>query len=307
VQSHAGPSPAVALGEGEPPSLPSQLAGAVRVRALPPEAAAADRPRHADELPVVLELLPEPKLPWRGVLAVRLDCAVDDQGQHLSRASSALNVGARLRPSIDFQPWPGFAGRPYPTLQGLSEQVRVRLRKGEEPSKRLRELSGTILAEVQTEPEALMTVDKVLHSSGRTVKGDRGGLVRVVKAERADNGFLTLRVQVEPPPDVTPAALHGKGTATPLDGVPAPTPPAGGLTPYVAGPNGLNLLDDKGNLLPLVAVQAQGQVNGASLVWEYTLLSQPQPDRGEPDRLVFAGTRTVTIGIPFSLQNVPLP
>src|SRR5205823_3240337 len=92
----AGPGP-LTLADGRPRPLPTHVAGAVRVRALPPEAAAR-LPKAAEELPVVLQLLPEPKLQWRNVLAVRLERAVDDRGQHLARAPSAGTLGPRGRP-----------------------------------------------------------------------------------------------------------------------------------------------------------------------------------------------------------------
>jgi hypothetical protein len=288
---------ALTLADGQPRPLPTHVAGAVRVRALPP-GAAARLPKAAEELPVVLQLLPEPKLQWRNVLAVRLERAVDDQGQHLTRASSAGNIGPRGRPPVEVPTVRNSLDIPYQPLPAQAERVALRLKKGERPSKRLRELSGTILAQVQTEPESLITVDRLLQSSGRTVKGEQGGVIRVVKADRADSGAVTLHVQVENPPDVVPAGLR-RPTSAPPDAAPT--------SPYAAGHNGLNLLDDKGNPLPLLPLQTQVQANGATVVWDYTFLYQPQQDRGEPARLVFAGTRTVTVGIPFTLADVPLP
>jgi hypothetical protein len=302
MQAVPGTGPAsLALVEGKPQPQPSCSGGAVRVRALPPETPVAGLRKRAEELPVVLQVLPEPKLEWRGVLAVHLDRATDDQGQSLTRPGTALTA---LGPSPLVMA-PGAFWAPLPGRM-IPQEVAVRLRKGEKPSRSLRELSGTILAQVQAEPETLITVDRVLQSSGRTVKGDQGGLIRVVKAEKADNGVVTLHIQVENPPDVVPAGLRRTAPA-PLDAAPVPVPPAGGMSPYSAGHNGLNLLDGKGNPLPLLPLQTQVQSNGAAMLWDYTFLCQPQQDRGEPARLVFGGTRAVTIDIPFTLTDVPLP
>jgi hypothetical protein len=280
---------ALALADGKPQPFPAHVAGAVRLRALPPDTPVPGLRRRPDEVAVILQVLPEPKLEWRGVLAVSLDRATDDEGQALARAGVVTSPGAH-----GVAVPPGSFRAPPPTR--LTPQVvAVRLRKGDKPSRALRELVGTVLAQVQTEPEPLLTVDRVLQSAGRTVKGQWGGFLRLVRVDRADDGSVTLHVQVENPPDVVPAVLRAATAAA--DGPPAP----------LAGQNGLHLLDDKGNALPLVPLHVQAQSNGAAVVWEYTFLHQPRRDQGEPDRLVFAGTRTVTVDIPFTIADVPLP
>jgi hypothetical protein len=191
---------------------------------------------------------------------------------------------------------PAGSFRAPPPTRLTPQVVAVRLRKGDRPSGSLRELSGTVLAHVQTEPEALLTLDRVLQSSGRTVKGEQGGLLRLVKVDRVDDGSLMLHVQVEHPPDVVPAVLR----------LPSPIL-AEGTPAHTAGQNGLHLLDEKGNPLPLIPYQLQAHAEPGTMVWDYTFLYQPQRDRGEPDRLVFAGTRTVTVAMPFTLADVPLP
>jgi hypothetical protein len=286
----AGPA-ALALAAGKPQPLPAHFAGAVRLRALPPDTPVVGLRRRPDELTAVLQVLPEPKLEWRGVLAVQLGRATDDLGQALAQAGAAVTFpgpGGMVAPAGSFR-------APLPTRM-TPQLVAVRLRQGEKPSRSLRELSGTVLAQVQTEPEAVLTLDRVLRSSGRAVKGDQGGSLRLVKADRGDDGVVTLRVQVEHPPDVVPAVLR----------LPSPVL-AEGTPAHMAGQNGMHLLDEKGNPLPLIPYQCQAHSDGETMLWEYTFLYQPQRDHGEPDRLVFAGTRTVTVGIPFTLADVPLP
>ncbi len=46
---------------------------------------------------------------------------------------------------------------------------------------------------------------------------------------------------------------------------------------------------------------------GQMFVITYTFLCQPGKDQGQPAKLVYSGRKRVTIDIPFTLKDVPLP
>jgi hypothetical protein len=73
-----------------------------------------------------------------------------------------------------------------------------------------------------------------------------------------------------------------------------------------AGINGLTLQDDKGQALPLTVAEGQAHNDGNTILWEYKFTCKPQKDQGVPAKLVFNGTRTVTVDVPFTLKDVPL-
>jgi hypothetical protein len=64
------------------------------------------------------------------------------------------------------------------------------------------------------------------------------------------------------------------------------------------------MVDAGGTALPWVAA---GSHTNAARGTEYVLTCQPQKGQGEPAKLVYTVSQSVTIDIPFTLRNVPLP
>jgi hypothetical protein len=290
----------IVLSDGKRPPLPTYYAGAVRVRALPPEGPAAAVPRRSSEAAVVLEATPEPRLPWHGITGVHIDRALDDQGQHLARVweapapeVAALPPGALPVARLRVRGGMPMAG---PPTTGAQQQPVV-FKRGEKPSKVLKELSGTILAEVETEPEAILTVDKVLQAVGQTVRAKEGGWLRVTQAEKVEGATVLIRCELEVPPDVIPATLSPRSTGRGRR-------PAALGAPAATAVNGLQLLDEDGNPMPMYTRHTQGRVNGATLVWDCAFATG---GGAEPAKLVFVGSRVAPVAIPFTLTDVPLP
>jgi hypothetical protein len=90
-------------------------------------------------------------------------------------------------------------------------------------------------------------------------------------------------------------------------------PAIGVAGPGFAGPfNGVSVQDDKGNTLPIQAGPPQFRMvampgGGNMFVATTTFLCQPGKDQGQPAKLVYSGRKRVTIDIPFTLKDVPLP
>ncbi|HEY7158134.1 MAG TPA: HEAT repeat domain-containing protein [Gemmataceae bacterium] len=82
--------------------------------------------------------------------------------------------------------------------------------------------------------------------------------------------------------------------------------------PAFAGPvNGLSVQDAKGNTLavrmgPMQFRMVQG-AGGNVFVATYTLLCEPGKEQGEPAKVVYLGRKRVTVDVPFTLKDVPLP
>jgi hypothetical protein len=252
--------------------------------------------RHADELAVTLEAAPEPHLSWLGALSVHIDRAVDDAGQQLERAWTPVDTSPAIQNAAILM------RNRYPAATTATPQsLGVLFKKGEKPSRLLKELSGSVLAQVQTEAEPIITVDKVLQAAGQTFRGGEGGSIKVIEAGKMTNGLAMLRVQLEVPPEMTVAAMPARPRV-----LPAGARGAAGL-PLQGGINGLHLFDDKGNAVQMFQMRAQAMATPGGLLWDYTLAYQPAAGVGEPAKLVLAGCRTVTINIPFRLTDVPLP
>ena len=178
-------------------------------------------------------------------------------------------------------------------------QVPVRLKRNKSDSRKLQELSGTITVRVQTPLQPLITAENVLTATGRTFRGPHGGSLKVLDIQRQPNKQIKLQVRVEGPVwefNQLPGCLIG-----------------GGLMVQEANGAGadasqLSLQDARGQAYRLVKVDLRETLpNVSGLVQEFSLTYRPQREQGEPARLVFNGTRTATVDIPFTLRNVPLP
>jgi hypothetical protein len=290
---HTTPTGPVNLVDGKGQAPPTHYAGAVRVRALPPDSpGAAAVARHAGDLAVALEATPEPHLAWVGAVSVHVERAVDDAGQQLARCWSEGEPTLNQLP-VNVRVASRMPARPAMTAETLS----LAFKKGDSPSKLLKELSGSIVAQVQTEAEPLITVEKVLQAAGQTFRGSEGGSIKVLQAGNVQNGLTLIHVQVENPPDITVATLPARARLG-RGGAAVPT--------QVAGYNGLHLFDDKDNPIQMFPMRTQAAATPAGIVWDYTFAYQANAGTGEPAKLVFAGSRTVTISIPFTLTDVPL-
>ncbi len=335
----------ITLVDRKPEAVPTSDTTAIRVR-IEPSAAQPVRPAGRD-LFLVLQVSPEPRLRWQNYTTIRIDKAVDDQDQKLAQADSPVPGGVGIgvaRPGVV---------RPHIvrwTPPGMSPTVPVQLKKGDKESKSLKELSGTIAANLLTEVQECIAVEKVLEAAGKTVKGTEGGSIKVTdvvqEAARDGSELVTILFEPEPPAGVVPEHNpYAGGTpqvrpiplpvrppvpAGPAPAAPAPPPaappppPAGGAavgikvgvaiapvpgTMTFTGPfQGLALLDDKGNILPVKFLQQfKPGVPGGPATVTYQFTYHQEKDKPAPAKLVFQGRKSVTIDVPFTLKDVKLP
>jgi hypothetical protein len=283
----------ITLLDGKPQNLPTCYVGALRIRALPPSTQIPGVLAREGEALLALHVSPEPKLQLQNLVSVRIDKAIDDQEQSLTQMMAAANSGEDV-PAVGVPRPPVAAFRAMnPNLLARVQVGPLRLKKGAKEAKTLKELSGTLTAQIRTAPETMLKVDNLLKAVGQTIKGDRGGSIKILEATQEEGGPLKLRLEMVTPAGVAPAA--------------AASAPQQGNPVFTGGYNGLTLVDDKGQNLPLVPNQVQGRQMGDVVVYEYTFTSKPQQGSGEPAQLVFTGARTVTLDVAFNLKDVPLP
>ncbi len=316
----------IVLADGKFEKRPTDSATAVRVRATANPAqffGAAD-----GRLLLGLEATPEPRIVWQALVGVKVEKAVDDQGQELAQDADPNAV----RPSY---------GPQFP----------VYLKKGEKPTKSLKEVKGTVTAQVLTPPKPTITCDNILKAAGQTFKGADGGFIKVLEVKAGEKGGpVTVRFELEAPPNVIPpgqfGGVNGAFPAAPIKLLPLPAPPVpvpvdkqpaaaaalqlnfvaqaappqGQVQPAqlqvqfarvqigdFGGAPGITLEDAKGNAFRLTGSNVRSRFDGQKATTLYTLTFEPAKDQGEPAKLVFSGSRSVTIDIPFTLKDVPLP
>jgi hypothetical protein len=379
VWGGSAPAPGqITLVDGKAKELPTDASSAVRIRAL--DRSDFFTPAGTGQALIPLEVTPEPKIQWQQTVGVNVEKAVDDQGQKLTKVMEEDNVGGVALPGGGLAR-PGLViRRGPPVLAGAGafhQQVPVRLKKGEKEAKTLKELTGTITAQVLPPPERFLTVVNVMKAAGKTIKGEEGGSITIQDVKKAEDGTITITFEMDPPANIIPAGgsplpsgpagpgrfrefpapappgatipavpirpappkkeggapgrgaffgapapaapppaieivqevgpAPGKGVVVLNFAVAAPVPIDGGPAPVNFGLNqGISLLDEKGNALP-ANVHANYKRDGAKLVRQYVAMLPAQKDAKEPAKLVFEGRRTVTIDVPFTLKNVPLP
>jgi hypothetical protein len=322
--------------DGKAENLPTDAASAVRVRVL----AKADRfgAPQKDEIPFALQLSLEPRLQWRTVEKVTITKAVDDQKQELIQLadpSPAVPAPAPALRVVGFAP--GFIGGAVPlpapvNLGGalIHQDAPFRLRKGEKVSKSLTELTGTVSALILTEAAPIITAPDILKAAGKTFKGGDNGQLKVVEVSKDENGRITLRVELQAPADVVPAggpigrgAIRRLGRGVPVAVAPPPAPAGGAVPPggivaargaavfigagLVTSAGGLILLDDKGEAVKLVGVWrvVVGEV-GAVNTLQHVLTFQAEKGQ-EASKLIYSGRKVLSMEIPFTLKDAPLP
>jgi hypothetical protein len=260
----------IILKDGKEKALPTAYSGAVRIRVLDNPAQVVG-PAPQGEILLGLQVSLEPKIRWEQLVNVRIDKALDDQGQTLMPGMGDTpgvppgGVGFGGRVGGGFAPQPMIWNRGFGGYGNVHQIVPVRLRKGEKAAKSLKELSGAITAAVLAEPETLITADNILKAAGKTFKGKDGGSIKVNAVEE-NGGQLRLRVELVQPANAVPAnqgAVGGIGVGGAWNGPvilpvappapPVPAPPAKPLLPKGA-------FQVQGKAVQVQAAPAQVQV-----------------------------------------------
>jgi hypothetical protein len=301
--------------DGKAPVLPTFLAGALRIRALPAHVPLPSQWLSTGEKVLPLEVAAEPGIQWHGVIGLRVTRAVDDQGQRLVQLESYS--GEAMDPSMGgfgmVQMWDPY-GNPVPTQLLDPRHIPVRIRPGRRPARMITELEGIVSAQAQTPVETLVAVASPLEAAGQTVHGPQGGWLKVLDAGRLPDGRINIHVQVQPPEQDTADAGQGWG--------------GGGMRMLRMGRavrfwGGVQAAQP---VLDLELRSANGQAyqrldagSGQQPGWggmpvvanpgpqEYHLVFQPNPGQAEPAQLVYQGRRTIMVEVPFTLKDVALP
>jgi hypothetical protein len=307
--------PAVSLGQlllkdGKPQDVPTHYAGAVRVRTVP-LSSATSRPAPVGQLQVMLGASVEMRIQLQHIIGVRVEKALDEHGQELAQVTSA-DAGAAAGAPVFIGNFQGMARG----IVGTGEQqVAVRLKPGEKPAKILKQLVGSISAQVQTVPEPVMAVADVLKATGKTVKGKDGGQLTLAEIARQDDGTIRVRAELQEPVGhvINAPVMPGRIIVAPAgraQGIQIQVQAVGAPKRLwdANDPMGLSLVDSQGKAFELAGVpQCVYRFANGVATNELTLTFRPHKEQGEPAKLVYSSKRVVTIEVPFMLKDVPVP
>jgi hypothetical protein len=283
------------LMDGRSPPRPTYQAGAVRIRALPAKEALPDA--QGREISFLIEITPQPKSAWQQVVELRIDKALDACGQDVACLLDPPSDGSPFgAPGNGAMLWDAQSGQPLPACRDIP----VRFKSPERHSGILKEVRGVVVAQIQTEPQIIVTVEDVLKVLGRSFVGDEGDSLSVAQAERTLKGDVQLRIELidasSPNPFwvmrggvMRPNRLFRRGAAM-IETNPSPAQ-------FV-------FLDREGQSLPLRGRTEETVINGNSLARHITLTYHC--GHTEPGKLIYSRRRTILIEIPFTLHDVPL-
>jgi hypothetical protein len=281
------------LEEGLEPVLPTTTVGSLRIRAL--SAAHGICAGGHDWALLHLEMKPAPHLDWQRVLQVRVTRAIDEHGQVL-RPGSAFVDGSHLKALDDDEAvviWDGPVE--VPSNAGY-RQVPLLLHRGPRPAGRIRELHGTIAAQVRPPVETVVRVENVLCGKGQTFRGKDGTVLKITGIVNDDDGACRIDVQVTASPEEPGMALA-----------------AGKMVRLLREDNRalvesekamFTLQDEHGR--PIRVVNGVSSFHPEGRLKLYTLHFQASKENGNPARLLYHARPTVLIEVPFILRDIPV-
>jgi hypothetical protein len=226
---------------------------------------------------------------------------------------------------------------PVVSVGSAEQTVVIRLKKGDKPAQSLKELTGSVSAYLLGEPEAVLTAPEILKAAGKSFKGAASGELKIIDVTKNDNSQVTVVFELTAPAGSVPM---GGGTGTgvgvpigplpPIKGVPVPpggaagfgggpavgiiaVPPGGigigpgGLPAMNFDPTALKLLDDKGNAFQSNGVQPRPRKDANGFAVEYVATFTAEKGQGDATKLVYMARKTLSVEVPFTLKDVPLP
>jgi len=298
----SSPPPQFVLLDG--PAVPTVEArlGAVRVRCLLPGTPFPAEPTAHDEVLFPLQVSAEPRLQLQGSLTLRVEKAIDDRGQSLTATAVTgrlpRNAIVEEEQRMMLMLLNNGAGMQLPAASG--GPVAVKVRKGPLAATRLRELTGSVGAQVRIS-EPLVVIEKPAAAGKTEQRSPHGVTLAVSDVDKTVRGDLRFSIRLSIPTDVQ----MGHGTNVVARGnAPVPTPPLG-----TSEFNGLALVDVQGRRFEVGQAQSELTQFGPQ-GWTYNItvtFRTTAEGAAEPAKLLFTGSRPTMIEVPFTLQDVPLP
>jgi hypothetical protein len=297
------------LEDGASPATAVARNGSLRIRSVPPKSAVfSDLPDGGKQIGLHLEVRAESRMDLTELIGLRITRATDETGQKIRHASDYVEAGPGNFMDGDV----AFIGNSielYDPMAGSGfRQIPISVVVDGKAIQKLGELSGILSARVRTAPEALITVDDVAKSIGKTHTASDGSEIKVTECKREEDGLFKLKVELKGSQILDPQNEMFQMRMGRLKGF------RGAMVQEMQkmalskdNPNSIpfKLLDAKGQPLEFVSGELDMAANNdGSRV--YTLVYKPAANDAGPAKLEYIGRRDVLIEVPFTLKDVPL-
>jgi hypothetical protein len=303
------------LQDGVLSPCPTAYIGAARVRLIPDRWGNRNR-GPAEEHKWTIEVLSEPRLNWQAAPTVQFDPVTGLTVTTSSKDDSAPKGVAGL-------PGAGggivFAGAPAFRVGGVEgpgmpraatrHEIPIYLKADAAGATAFPELKGALTGGVKLAPEALVAIADVQKADSASAKAKDGAKLTVRDCKIADDGTVTLKVELE-----RPAAGGGLGNAGFVQRVQIGG--AGGALPAnvaraIGAMHGdgesFRLLDKRGGQYTVSIGETASNTNNGVTVITYTLECQPPEKDAKPKKLELHGPRRASVDGRFTLRDVPMP
>jgi hypothetical protein len=289
------------LTDGKPALVPTHYAGAVRFRAL--SASGSEARAGGDEIGFLLEITPQPKVVWHNVIDLRIDKAVDENGQELTPSQERRSEwSGSIVVANGGALWDAQTGRPISPIRDIP----ISFKSGEKVSRLLTEVKGVVVAQVETAPQAIITVENLFKSVGRTFLGEEGESLKLIEVNRQAGGDMHVRFELIDGSSANAPWVMRRGVMRPRMLIANGMVRRGVAAEDSAAPLNVLLQDANGHNFPVRNRDVEPLIKGNTLLREIALTYCCGIGLGEPSKLVYSGRRTINIEIPFTLRDVPL-
>lgn len=299
----------IVLYDGTPPAEVALCGGAARLRALSPGLTLPNVSAGADEFLLPLQVSLESRLAWAhgGRPTVRIAQATDESGQRLT--ANILNTATpavKVDDLVVFGAMEMPMGRPGPTHR--SQYVSLRFRRGEKPTRVLRDVTGTLTLPLRMAGE-VVAIDNPLAAPGKSARAANGSMT-IHSASRTNSGDVKFDVSIELPPGIESAwpiagnmqmRFQNGAMVQQLNGAAALS---GGPTDYM----GLSLSDASGHRFRAAHVsQQQVSYTADGIRVRLGLTYRSGKGTSAPSRLTYSAMYPTTVELPFAFSELPMP
>jgi hypothetical protein len=265
------------------------------------------------EIMLPIEVSPQPNVLWEDLVEVRVDKAIDDRGQNLIQSLTGaesndvqLNRVIRgLGNGFVLNAATGGLDR-IPDRNGI-----IRLKSGELASRKLSTLTGTIVGQMRTPLQPMVTVENVRNQAGKTFRTRYGESLEVAEVQVLPNGSVKLHIRLFEPPTMLVMPGNGRIAARANIVLQGQQVVFNRLGVRMDGALQVDLAakDARGRKLPFEPSSVQNTLGFFKnmITTDVTLVVKAGHGESALHTLEWAGQHDITVEVPFSFSDIQLP
>lgn len=299
------PSRLILTGRPDYP-IATSYAGAVRMRIMEPAR------RSGGEIRLSVDVSVEPGISWRQILDLRVDRAIDNRDRRLMQPLVGEAAGAD--PEVVARVFMNDMAAMGRYASGDEANLVIRL-KDEKNAERLKDLSGTLVAQLVAPMQEYVRVDGVQKQTGKTFRSGRGESIEISSVEVQQGDRVRLRLAIREPNSSFLVSRNGRVIA--LNGQLGNRIVVQGNVVVAQGPGArsgtypqsidLRFFDKDDRQIYAESLSESIRIVDGEVFREFEFLVPPGKGQSPLDHLSWYGRRIETVDVPFRFSDIPLP